>query len=131
MFHIPYVASLSDFLRLATLMTGASETIQAHIESIIEDIHNNLPVAASLKVPVEGCKIVRQVDIRRGERPKEGEPKAEIVMKAFITWDHDKELWHVFVEWATEDFWEQRLRPEKEDGSEASTGPDESESSRT
>jgi len=113
-FHIPYVGSLSPKLRLARLVDGGN-VLQRQIEGIVEDIHNNRPVAASLRVPVNGCRSYRQIDLREGERPPEGAPKAKIVMKAFVSWDHQNDRWHIFVEFADEDYWEKAFGPEVDD----------------
>ena len=101
-FNIPYGCAFSPLVRLAIKTLGAD--IKRHIEAIVEDIDSNEKIASSLKAPSE-FRSYRQVDLKKED--------GSVLMKCMVEWGEDgagDELWIVFIEGASETFWEDQWR---------------------
>jgi hypothetical protein len=97
-FHIRYGCAYSPMLRKAIQTMGAD--IKRHIETVVEDIDGNEEVANSLKHPMPGFRECREVDICAA-------PGSPAILKCFVEWFEEQEMWMVFAEGAMETYWEE------------------------
>ncbi len=94
---VSYVCSLSKQIRAACELTKTD--LKPTIENLVLEIENNAEIASSLRdtPKPENSKVMRQVDLRIDDK---------VVLKCFITWDHNFMRWHVFAEGAEENCFE-------------------------
>lgn len=72
--------------------------MRQYVERFVRRIEDTPDIKDSLKVKTRpGEKIMRQVDLRLT-------PDQPVLLKLFICWNWDADLWHVFVEGPNEDF---------------------------
>lgn len=100
-FHIRYNCSLSSLLRAGVQATGIK------LGPIIERIVTQVDGDQALKDNLQTCarenpkdRVMRQIDLRPGK----GHP--DVLLKVFVMWDVNLEMWQVFVELPFEDVWE-------------------------
>jgi hypothetical protein len=87
-----YVCSYSKNLRHAIdVYPEVKDTIRRHVESLVNYVIADKEIADSLKVKSPGGRILRQMDIRRDD-------DNSIILKTFIHWNWDVNVWHVLVE---------------------------------
>ncbi len=107
-FAYPYVCSLTPICRAAVNFLNSKNKIQEMVEGVLIDLNEREGVAASLKVPINGCCLARQIDIRPSP------DSSEIIFKVFVEWRQDWKCWYVFVEGGMESYWENQFGIKKD-----------------
>jgi hypothetical protein len=88
---VDFVCSLSKKVRAGVYYTMTD--LRPMVENLVDNFESDPELCKSLKIiPEPGTKVLCRVDIR----PAKGSPV--ILLKAFISWNHTKQLWYVLIE---------------------------------